>query len=353
MPGLDTSHGAPRVRTLRAGEREAVLDLLDEWELGGPLRGRDFFRRYVECDPTYRDANFHVAERGGRLVACVQVFPRRLRVRGAVVPAGGIGSVFTSEAARGSGVASALLEAAVADMRARGMELSLLFAARHAFYGRLGWTLWPRPRELWLRGPAIGAPHGEPFDATRDLDAVIALHERTSAALDGTVVRDRDDWRAQLALAGNPHEDFVVARDAAGRVHAHARGCMLGGAYLVTEIGRSEAPDAIAALADLVVGLMAPRDPDPVAADAGRDSADWRRMLVAPAYDDPALAAALAARGVTVKLFEERTTMLRVLDAAALARRTGVSSEPGESDVAYLARLLPPERFCYWPSDRF
>ena len=45
--------------------------------------------------------------------------------------------------------------------------------------------------------------------------------------------------------------------------------------------------------------------------------------------------------------------MLRVLDADALVRRTGVSRDAGESDAAYLARLVPPERFFYWPSDRF
>lgn len=346
MPGL-------QVRTLRADEREAVLDLLDEWPLGGPLRGRDFFRLYVDHDPAYRDANFQVAEQDGRLVACVQVFPRLLRLRGAAVPVGGIGSVFTREAVRGSGVSSALLEAALADMRARGMELSLLFAARHAFYARLGWVLWPRPRELWLRGDAAAPAAGEPFDPPRDLDAVMALHERTSAALDGTVLRDHAYWRGQLHFAGNPHEDFVVARGSDGRVAAYARGCMLGGAYLVTELGRGEGADAIRLLADLVAGLMAPRDPDPVAADAGRDSAGWRRMLVAPVHDDPALVAALTARGLGVKTFEERTAMLRVLDAEALARRTGLPRAAGESDAAYLARLLPPERFFYWPSDRF
>lgn len=346
MPGV-------QVRTLRPGEREAVLDLLDEWPLGGPLRGRDFFRRYIESDPTYRDENFQVAEVDGRLVACVQVFPRLLRVRGAVVPAGGIGSVFTREAARGTGVASALLEAAVADMRARGMELSLLFASRHAFYARLGWVLCPRPRELWLRGDGVAAQRAEAFDLARDLGDVMALYERTNASLDGSVVRDRAWWHALPAFAGNPREDFVVARGAAGRVQAYARGCLIEGVYMVTEIGRSEAPACASALAELLVSLMAPRDPDPVAADAGRDSAECRRMLVAPAYDDAALGEALAARGVTIQRFEERATMLRVVAEEALARRTGVPRAAGESDAAWLARMIPPDRFFYWPSDRF
>src|SRR4030095_9436356 len=115
-------------------EREAVLTLLDDWPLGDGWRGRDFFRRYLERDPTSRDDNLWVAEHGGRL----------------------------------------------------------------------GWTLWPRPRPLWLRGGAATpdpARRVDAFTAARDLDAVIALHARYSAALGGTVVRDRAFWEGQLALA--------------------------------------------------------------------------------------------------------------------------------------------------------
>ena len=112
------------IRTLCHDERESVLALLDEWPLSDGWRGRDYFRRYIESDPTYADENFWVAEQDGRLVACVQIFPRLLRARGASIPVGGIGSVFTREKARGSGVASQLLEASVAAMRARGPHVS-------------------------------------------------------------------------------------------------------------------------------------------------------------------------------------------------------------------------------------
>jgi hypothetical protein len=43
--------------------------------------------------------------------------------------------------------------------------------------------------------------------------------------------------------------------------------------------------------------------------------------------------------------------MLRCLDAAALARRLGLAPEADAE--ALLRRALPPERFCYWPADRF
>lgn len=346
------------LRSLRPGERGAFLDLLGGWERpsGWPGAARDFFRRYVESDPTFADEHAWVAERGGRLVACAQIFPRALRIGGARVPTAGIGSVFTRPEARGGGIASALLERVLAAARARGMELALLFASRHGFYERLGFSLWTHDRPLWLRADDTARPDPgrriAPFDPRRDLDAAFALHGVYSAALDGSAVRDRAFFAAQLAFAGNPAEDFVVARDAGGALAAYARGAVLSGIYLVTELARRPEPAAAEALADLVLALMQPRDPDPLA-PPGRPSAALRQVLVAPALADAALDAALARRRVGRSRFAARDAMFAVLDAAALARRLGVPRRPGEDDAAWLRRVLPPDRFAFWPADRF
>jgi GNAT superfamily N-acetyltransferase len=346
-----------RIRTLAAGERDAWLALLDGWALPDGWRGRVFFARYAESDPTFAPGNVFVAEREGRLVSTAQIFPRRLRVAGADVPTAGIGSVFSAPDARGEGLASAVLEAALSAMRARGFELSLLFAGRHAFYGRLGWALWPRARDLWLREGGTSAPSPDrrvdSFDPVSDLAAVVEIHRTYAIRRDGSVVRDLAYWRGQLCLAGNPDEDFLVERDACGAVRAYARGCCLQGFYCVTEVGRRDAPGAAEALAELVVRLGAPLEPDPVADRAGRGSAELRRAVLAPPHGDAALDAALARRGVAIRRLQERTTMLAAVDVDALARRLGAPRGPAEPPRDYLLRTLPPDRFSFWPSDRF
>jgi hypothetical protein len=241
-------------------------------------------------------------------------------------------------------------------MQARGLELSLLFASRHDFYGRLGWLPWPRERALWLPGDASCAPGAarriDRFDPARDLDAAFALHDAYSGALEGTCVRDAAFFRAQLAFAGNPEEDFLLARDAGGSVIAYARAAALEGVLLAIELARRPEPAAAHALADLVVALLAPREPDPLATP-GRPSGELRRRLVAPCLRDRALDDALSLRGVARKSFVSRDAMLRVVDAGALARRTATPRSPGESDAAWLARALPAERLVLWPADRF
>ena len=44
------------ISTLTRSGRDAVLDLLDLWELPDGWRGRDFFRRPMERDPTYSNS---------------------------------------------------------------------------------------------------------------------------------------------------------------------------------------------------------------------------------------------------------------------------------------------------------
>jgi GNAT superfamily N-acetyltransferase len=341
------------VRCLRREERETLLELLDLWPQAEGWRGSDFFRRYIEDDATFEDRNYLVGEEGGRIVCCVQIFPRPVRMRGATVPMGGIGSVFTHPERRRRGCASRLLACATERMLERGMEVSLLFGVR-SMYAALGWKPWGARVHLLSR--ADGAPGAlppglrvEPFERSRDLEAVRRLHAEYSSALDGTVVRDERLWETSLRVAGNPSEEFLVARRGAHPV-AYARAIVAESFLALSELGR--APDAADALAALVEQVLTPRDPDPLARP-GRPSPHLRGLAALRAVPDAALEAALRARGIGWREVEDPTMKWRCLDPGALARRLGVRLEPGEDAEAFLRRVFPPGAFTFWPSDRF
>jgi len=344
-----------RIRRLERAEREQWLDLLDGWELLDGWSGRDLFRRPVEDDPSYEDENVWLAEEAGRLICSVQIFPRELMAGGVRVPTGGIGTVYTRPDRRGAGVASAVLERCVQDMRARGMEISLLFAARTRFYQRLGWRSWPVRRDVLRRDAGVKTRPGandlvvERFVPARDLDAVAALHAETTLGLAGVATRDAGAWRASLRLAGNPAEEFLVARAGRDRaLLAYARAIRLNEALTIAEHGLRDA-DAMAALCE---AILAPRAPDGLA-PAGRPSAEFRSFAVLSAAADPALLAALERRGVVCSSVEDSTPMLRCLDAEALARRLGLRAASGDEVDSILRRAFPPGCFCYWLTDRF
>jgi predicted N-acetyltransferase YhbS len=343
------------IRTLREDERETLLELLDLWELTDGWRGRDFFRRYIEQDPTYSDENVWVACEGERLVSCVQIFSRLVRVLNHDVPTGGIGSVFTHPDWRKSGLAGSLLRHAADDLTKRGTELSLLFTTRRSFYEAYGWNVYKSHRTVlrWSDRARPGATGSaiqiEALRPESDMPAVREIHRVYSSGRTGTTVRDDALWSATLELGGNPVEEFNVAR-VDGAIVAYLRAALLDDVFQVTELGRTDR-DA-EALAALVVDLMRERSPDPLA-PGGKSSRELRAFAILPTFDDIPLTIALEERAMASHPLEDPGTMLRCLDADALARRLNVSRLPGEEPHEFLSRILPPDGLVCWPADRF
>src|SRR5712664_4168508 len=192
------------VRAARHNERDEVLDLLALW-----YDDREFFARYNQLDPTFRDELCLVARDGGRLVSTVQIFDRAINLDGHAVPMGGIGSVFTLEEYRHQGVASALMRLAVDTMIREGFEVSLLFAERLTFYNQFGWREVERKFSILPSAAAIDPRDTrkhfviDSFDQSRDLDSVAEIHRTYSGRFNVTAIRSDAAWRANLEFAGN------------------------------------------------------------------------------------------------------------------------------------------------------
>src|SRR5215471_14815740 len=181
-------------RTIATHERDAVLDLLADW-----LNDRAFFARYFTHDPSFRDDLCFVAADGARIVGTLQVFRKTVRIDGATLAVGGVGNVYTAPEYRQAGLASALLERAIAAMHQHGFDVSLLFATRLDFYARLGWR--SLSRYLSFIEPAASATPPAPttqFSEGSDLDGVMAVYALHSAPIPGSTVRDAAYWNGQL-----------------------------------------------------------------------------------------------------------------------------------------------------------
>ncbi len=342
------------VRPLRRQEREPLLDLLDDWQQDDGRRGREFFGRYFDEDPE-PERNVLVAEEAGALVSCVQIFPQRMRVAGIPVTMGGIGTVWTAPAERGRGIASEVLRAVADELRARETRISLLYSTRASFYARAGWERWPVHRWLLRRGEARAAEVSspgfqiEPFDRARDLEDVRALHDAWSGQRDGTAVRDARAWESSLRVAGNPLEEFLVARRD-GRVLAYLRSIAMRGVLVISEFGR--APDGVGALVALLDDQLIPRSRDPLVV-ATQSSAELRRFAVMTPPHDPPLERALGERALAPTPVPDESMMFQCIDAPGLARDLGVPPAPDLEPNAFLRTLLPAERLVVWPADRF
>jgi predicted N-acetyltransferase YhbS len=314
------------IREMQRADRDAVLDLLER-----AFRGeRELFARYMDFESSFGWDDFLLAQNEGTLVACVQIFAKTVRLRGAALSLGGIGSVATDAAHRGRGVSRLLLEHAIERMRARGMALSLLFAAPVApLYERLGWRRIPLPLLRLARDAGEAEPAGRPFRA-EDLPRVTALYESYTEMLSGPTVRDERYWRGNLRTAGTPGEDFRVC-EADGELCAYLRSASFGGRPRAMEYARAPgAADALAALLSAQVTQQA---------------------LHVPYTGDAELDSALRRRGIATARGENPSAMWRVLEREPLLELAGLSESAG--DELLLDALVAAGELTYWPSDRF
>ena len=345
------------LRPARGGERDAVLDLLALW-----YGDRDFFARYNRHDPGFRDELCLVAIDAGRIVATAQIFQRIVNLRGARVPMGGIGSVFTLEGYRSRGLGSALMRFAVTTMEREGFEVSLLFAERLDFYARFGWRPVTRQFSALADTPAMRTSAEfrlARFDEARDQQEVAALHRAYSGRFDACALRDEAGWRGNLRYAGNPGEYFLVCRELNGALAAYGRAMMFHGFPMLMEYGYApEAADAMLALVRHIGEAASGAEPSLALSDGDPDTSPLRSsgnppapaLLLTQSAHDPELEERMREAGVFLMHHPDNFFMWRVLAPRKLAKRLGVAVD--ETEAALLAMLQAPSAL-YWTADRF
>ncbi len=363
------------IRHLRAGEEPRLLELLANWPFRHGESALEVFGPYLEHDPSYTPRNVLVAEEAGTLMACVQIFPRRLRTGGAArdsvsIPAGGIGTVFTHASRRSSGLATRLLEVAIDEMSDRGFEVSALVAAKVGFYEQLGWVAWCRGHRRLACAPATlpSWSHFDlrPLDLEFDSAAVRRIGDSYSNRFPGTVVRDAADWATGLEHGVAAGERMTVAVDDR-RIVAYLRAAELYGSLHLLEWGYDDLPSdsgetrtaerangPCEAAAELIV-LATQGAIQPARVPAGIE--DERLELAVERLGGEWLGGTSGEEGSS-------TWMLRVLDEASLRARLldstvtlGSSMDDrdvmGALHIELLEAAFPRAQFGFWTADRF
>jgi predicted N-acetyltransferase YhbS len=349
-------------RSARRSERDEVLDLLAQW-----YHDRDFFARYNQIDPTFRDELCLVALDSGRIVSTVQIFDRKINLDGKAVPMGGIGSVFTREDYRHQRVASGLMNLAVTTMEREGFEVSLLFAERLSFYNQFGWKELTRNFSVLANAPAMRTPEFDidVFEVERDLRDVMRLHREYTGRFEVTALRSEAEWRANLQFAGNMLADpvggceeyFTLAR-AGSEIAAYARATRFHGIAMAMEYGYEPShPGAMPALfrhlgemAATGASSYAMRGDHRSARLLWGDKPSGSAMLVTHTAHDPDLEKILTDAECPLAHHPDNFYMWRVNLPAALGDRFAMAPEAASKYV--FARFANP-RSLFWTADRF
>lgn len=139
-----------------------------------------------------------VAEMDGRIVGTVKVRDYQQYFGGSAVPMGGVANVAVSPGARGHGVANALIDAILPEMRDRGQHISALYPSVPPLYRGRGWEQTGNYERVTLR-PEYFAMLPKPAErvpmrrATKDdLSAVHDCYLRFARDTDGMLDRTTD-----------------------------------------------------------------------------------------------------------------------------------------------------------------
>ncbi len=161
---------------------------------------RERFRRQIWEDSTFALEQIRIAEVDGKIVSHVWVAERPIFYRGqAVLPMGGIGGVGTLPEYRQQGLATSLLQDAIAYMERKGHAVSMLFTGINPFYAKLGWADFPQWHfRLTVRRVQDESqlPDGykvRPCDLDKDLPALQRLYRQHIQALQLSLPHARPD----------------------------------------------------------------------------------------------------------------------------------------------------------------
>jgi predicted N-acetyltransferase YhbS len=301
----------PRFRAARSDDFPEIMDVLRRsFDEVAP----DFFVAQTEDDSTFRLRHARVAVVDGAIAGYVRIFARTMLVRGVPVRAGGIGSVATHPDARSRGLATALLEDAIAQMRLEQMRLSFLFTGIPGFYERLGYRVVREPqftvsRAALIERGSLGTHAARQMDLSTDLPMLVRIYGRASRGTTGRIVRTPRTWldaTAWITGAGDVALDPRTGR-VCGYIRHRCRAfghqilegeCAPGTEEIVLPQliekmanRRCECADAIVALA----GAATPLATALRAYDAVRETTDVEHPMMTLALDrDPTLAEAIA-----------------------------------------------------------
>ncbi len=239
------------------------------------------------CDPPYPQSVGFIARAEGRIVSHVELLDMPVRYGDTIIHVAAISGVATLPAWRGRGLASALMEQAMAEMAARDMPLAVLLTGSQAFYERLGWSDWPPPGCAigWADAQEMAAHLSTPAQVSvaayrpGDLAEMMALYARFNAGRPGALVRPERYWRSLLVrwleateYPGQRNAVYVARRE--GRLVGYGFAFSEEDALVISEVAYDDT-DAVGPLLRALVAGMG---------EAGR-----RRLVAILPWDNAAL----------------------------------------------------------------
>lgn len=136
---------------------------------------------------------------GENLVSQISVYPMQMNIQGTIYDVGYITGVSTYPEYSGVGLMSKLMQKSLANMRARGQSLSLLYPYSIPFYRHKGWDLISDKMTFHIRDVQLPTKISAPgrvrrLEEEENEPDLYALHDRFARLTHGCLIRNKLAW---------------------------------------------------------------------------------------------------------------------------------------------------------------
>jgi len=187
---------------------------------------RDYFKPYVEKNPTYNNENFFIITHNKKIVSSIQVFLWDTYFNNKKVLLGGIGQVATLPQFRGNGLAGKLLKETIKYMKKNGVSYSLLFAGPVPLYEKYGWKELPINSYISEVNPQATANIKTDGFSVKKYSLkyrydVMAIHDKFIRAYNNCIVRNPVFWDTYFSQFKAKDFDIFVLIDKTKKCSAY------------------------------------------------------------------------------------------------------------------------------------
>ncbi len=212
--------------TIRSVENPAELEKVFELlETNHPDISKERFAARMQHESRYEFWQTRVAEENGQFVAVLQVFDRKMWLKGKPVPFAGLGHFAVHPEHKSHFNSAELIKDTLNLLSEFDYPLSVVLSRDNSFYERFGFVPMPLIEFSFEKFEVSDVSGVRPFDRAKDFERVMEMHSEFNKDRNGPLCRVPADWEAQLNYRNDSSQVFyVIERD--GAVNGYLRGAI-------------------------------------------------------------------------------------------------------------------------------
>ena len=183
----------------------------------------EYFERHLLKDKTLSIEDTRILLIEDKIVSTIQIFPRKIYIKGNVFDFGGIGNVATLPKYQQRGYASMLMNDAINYMKYKKFPFSLLTTTINHYYEKFGYITLKRKKFNFTLEQIKEIKNIRQFIPTNDFEVIKNIYSQFNSEFVGPFFRDDIYWNSQLDFCGEDRNFFLV-KEENGNIVAYIRG---------------------------------------------------------------------------------------------------------------------------------